>query len=94
MRTSSRTSRLPGTTTVFAAEPHIPDYIASSQVTPRAAMSDWQATVQMADDMRLAAEAGLAITQEDLVRRGYSDEQIAALNRKAIAIADAMRGAS
>lgn len=72
----SHCNRLPARGSRLTPQPHVPSYIKSSLVRPRAALSALEAIEQMASDMREAAYREGGLTREGLELLGYSSAQI------------------
>lgn len=92
MSTIRRTRRLPGVSTTFQPRPHIPDYIPTSFVQPRATMPDGTAIGQMADDMREGAYREGGVTEDDLKVKGWTAAQIKRLGEDARHLAQRRAG--
>jgi hypothetical protein len=87
-----RTSRPPRPSARTAPRPfhNVPNFISTSLVPPRAAMSDDAATRQMAEDMRAAGYREGGISADDLETLGFTSEQIDRLGRAAARQAHAL----
>lgn len=66
----------PSAPSALRPQPQIPKFIATSFVQPRAAMPDSVAIGQMAEDMREGAYREGGVTENDLMVRGWTAEQI------------------
>lgn len=86
----STCNRLPGRTSFLPARPAIPAFIDSALIKPRAGLPSSAATSQMAEDFRATGAAGL--TRDDLLRLGWTSEQIDELSLAAIVKAQALAG--
>jgi len=86
----STCNRLPGRPSFLPAQPTIPAFIDSALVKPRAGLAGHSAVSQLAEDFRATGPAGL--TRDDLLRLGWTAEQIDNLAHAAIVKAQALAG--
>lgn len=89
MRRNSRPPR-PSARTAPRPFHNVPNFISTSLVPPRAAMTDEAATRQMAEDMRASAYREGGISADDLETLGFTSEQIGRLGRAAARQAHAL----
>lgn len=94
MRSSSRPRRMPGVTSTPRPRPTIPNFIDTSLVRARSALSDGEATRQMASDMREAAYREGGLTEHGLELLGYTPRQITSLVPPARIMANELAGLS
>lgn len=87
-------NRLPGRARLQPALLQIPGYIETALVAPRAGLAPSQLVARMADDMRQAAGHGGGITEDDLVRLGFTRAQVKLHADDARALAQQLAGAS
>ncbi|NPU69969.1 hypothetical protein HL667_33610 [Bradyrhizobium sp. 83012] len=85
---------LPGRARPQPPRPEIPGFIDTALVPPRAGLVPSQLIARMADDMRQAAGHGGGITEEDLVRLGFTRAQVKLHADDARALAQQLAGAS
>jgi hypothetical protein len=90
----STCNTLPATRRLAPAYGRVPDFIASSAVKPRAAMSASEAVRQMAEDMRQAEYREGGVSADDLEALGFTRAQIKTHGADARARAQALAGVS
>ncbi|WP_316184673.1 hypothetical protein [Bradyrhizobium sp. SZCCHNRI1003] len=87
-------NRLPGRSRPLAAQPTIAAFIDSALTLPRAGLSGSALIKRMAEDMREAGHREGGITEDDLLRRGFTSAQIKLHAADARALAQQLAGAS
>lgn len=86
-------NRLPAAPSRFAiARGHVPAFIETALVAPRAGLAAPVARERMAEDFRATGDRGL--TRAEMLQLGWTNEQIDALSPSAIVRAQQLAGAA
>ena len=94
MRSTSRPPRYSAPSVPRPPQGRVPDFIDTSLVRARSALTDRQATEQMASDMREAAYREGGLTEHGLELLGYKPSQIKTLAGPARILANEQAGLS
>jgi hypothetical protein len=90
----STCNRLPAAGTTIRPQAHVPDFIATAMVKPRAGLKGDAAVTQLADDMRQAGQREGGVTETDLELLGWTKSQLIELGKSANIRAQRLAGAT